>query len=306
MGSSKGRVELGKKLMRAFRSSILLLGCMGLLTARADFSTGFETTDGSYVAGSTVIGVDDNSAPGTNKWTAFLGTTTNTGVITATTSYAQSGSQALNINDTTNATAYAAYLNLTSGATNFSGTFKLHFGLNIQSVSTGTTNQIQIYLGQAITDPGGTNGGRYWTGLIYNNGVLQLLYDGTTTAMYTLNLGNYTTYAALGEYVTFDITMDGATKKYTGLQITSSTGVVTDLTSTVQTLTLPWVPGSTLGGLVANADPAYNLMVVTGTDDTASVTFDNFSLSTVPEPAAWALVVCSAVATFGYRIRRHN
>lgn len=283
----------------------MLMTLAGMPVAlQADFSTGFETSNGAYTAGSTVMGVDDTSAPGTNTWSAHLGSATPSAMI-ITNANPQSGTQALQINDTYSGAglAFAPSINLTSAAANFSAPFKVSFGMNLQSVSAGTGNQIQMYFGAKTTDPGGTGGGRYWTGLLYNNGALNLLYDTSTTSIGNFNAGNYTTYSSLGNYVTFDITIDPVSKKYLGFVVTGA-NTTNDFTSSVSSLTLPWVPGSTVGGLVAGADPDYYLMFVTGSEDTALVNFDNFSISNVPEPTAWALVAASAVATLGYRLRR--
>lgn len=293
--------------------ALVLLTCTPV--AYADFSTGFETSSGAYTSGSTIIGVDDTGAPGTNTWTALFGSAT-TGSLVITNTNVQSGSQALQINDTTGS-ANAAFLNLTNTAVNYSSPFKIHFAMNILSLSTPTSNnQIQFYFGAATTDPGGGAGGRYWAEMLYNNGNLEFYkYNGTTTntvqvrtslALYapTATLTTSGTFSnvvtSTNGYVGFDITIDPVSKTYAGLQITNTAGVVTDLTSSVSGVTIPWSPGTT----PVNGDPAYNLLFVTGSDDITTVNFDNVSVSNVPEPVAWALVVFSAVATIGYRCRR--
>lgn len=320
IGTSRKKKPMKARLLIPL--TVLLVGTLS--TVRADFSTGFETSSGSYTAGSTIVGVDDNGAPGTNAWTALLGGGTLSSAMGITTTSPQSGTQAFQINDTTNAQAYAAYLNLTNTVVNFTQPYKVSFGMNILSLgSPVSNNQIQFYLGASLTDPNGTSGGRYWTELLYNNGKIELYKNATggtsSTPIVSTSLSLYAPTATLttsgtfsnvvtntNGYVTFDITIDPVSKTYTGFQITSTTGAVTDLTSTVNGVTLPWVPNSTSSGLVVGADPAYNLMFVTGTDDIATVNFDNVSISNVPEPAAWALVALSALATFGYRCRRRQ
>lgn len=270
-------------------SLALLCAASVTLNARADFSTSFETTSGSYTTGSTVIGVHDTGLTGTASWSALFGSTSAM-VITDTAGMVKTGTQALQITDSTTSSAYGASYNLT-GAVNYSNPFTLHFALNVASYG-GTGNPVQFYLGDNSTSAGSK---AYWTAGFLSSGFLYLYeassVGGSSATAY--NMGAYTTYSPLGNYVTFDITIDPTTHKYTGVTISGTTSGAVDKLSTLTSQPgageIPWLNGSG-----TNTAPLNYFVVAAGGAGTATFAIDDLSISNVPEPQSVTLLALAA------------
>lgn len=144
----------------------------------------------------------------------------------------------------------------------------LRFSLAISSYTSGTDNQVQIYLGNNSTYPGGS---RYWTTVVFTNGEFQL-WTGTVTGNNTpVSLGNYTDYSMLGDYISFEITFDPATKAYTAVKVTGQKSAAS-FTSSLAGTALPWRP-------VDQIDPGKHFQLVIGGNDQVTVDFDGFTLT---------------------------
>lgn len=283
--------------------SVALILSAGLtLSSRADVTIDFENAQG-YTSGSTIVGVDDSSVPGTTKWTNLLTATASDMVIS--TAHPHTGSQALRITDGTTTSAYGTSLDLAGSASVFSSTFKMTFSLAVTNPGGASGNVAQVYLGHNGVAAGTQ---RYWMGLTMSvDGSLNLITDSTLGgSSANFNLGNYSAYAVAGEYVTFDLTIDPTTKTYTNVAVSGSLSSV-NFTSTLS------ASGYNRNGeipyLSSNATPpalAYNLDLVAGGSSTGTVDFDNFSLTSVPEPATAGLVLVfvGALATRGAIRRR--
>lgn len=269
----------------------------GLLLAGAPLSaqilTGFETSDG-YTAGASVIGVNDSGIPGSAAWTAISGFSATTPF--ASTANPQSGSMAWRLERTGSTSgAVASRINISDAGVDFAGApISLSFGISINSFSTDTTNQFQIYLGDADINP---TAGRYWTTIIFNNGSFYL-YKATAdgTANTPVNLGAYTTYSPLGSYITFDMVFDPVAKTYTDLSLTGSVSSAS-FASTIADERLPWRPN-----LVG--EPGKFLTFVAGSNDLIQVDIDNLSISNIPEPAQASLIAGAVFAAFAATRRR--
>ncbi|PAW78309.1 MAG: hypothetical protein B9S32_07190 [Verrucomicrobia bacterium Tous-C9LFEB] len=284
-------------------TTILFLTLSLTVAARADFSTGFETTSGSYTAGSPVSGVHDTGLPGTASWSTLFGSTS---AITVTNNPAnvKSGTQALHVVDA-DTSAYGVSYNL-AGAVNYSSAFTLHFSLNVSSVGLAPTatfgTPIQFYLGDNSTSAGTK---AYWTsGYVSSGGVLYLYVASSTngSSVTGVNLGSYTTYSAYGQYVDFDITIDPTTHKYTNLTLTGAASGAVDKTSTLLGSSsggeIPWL-NNTLG------TPSSTFVLAAGGGGASVFDIDNLSISNVPEPTTIALAAFGTMILLGrHRSRR--
>ncbi len=260
----------------------------------AQIITGFETSDG-YTAGASVIGVNDLGIPGSAVWTTPAGFSATTPI--ASSANPQSGSLAwrLERNESTSG-AVASRINIADAGVDFAGTpISLSFGISINSFSPDTTNQFQIYLGDADINP---TAGRYWTTIIFSNGSF-FLYKASVdgTANVPVNLGAYTTYSPLGSYITFDMVFDPVAKTYTSLSLTGSVSSAS-FAATIADERLPWRPN--LAG-----QPGQFLTLVAGGNDLIQVDFDNLSMSNIPEPAQASLLL-GAAATGLAALRRRR
>lgn len=247
-------------------------------SARANYSTGFETTDGYTSGGGTVISVTDSSS-GT-AWQSVSGFSS--GVATSTLS-AQSGSMALRLNDSSTTGGLAASLDLAS-AVNFSAPFTLQFSLSITSVTaTSAGSGLGIWFGNVSN----SNSAKEWTHLVYDSATGNLVLYVSNSAgnsSQAVTLGAYTSFATFGDYMTFSLTIDPTTHQYTNITLSGSLQTL-DLTSTVAAVnngTIPWV--STTAG-----DPGSNLWFSTGSAAALTAYIDNVSI--VPEPGMSVLLV---------------
>lgn len=267
------------------RTAGCFLACIGagLVSVHAA-SSSFEATDGAYVNGTSIQAKTDSSIG--SAWS-------NVGNANSSTANVYDGTLAIRITDSSTSASSGATTAWTNADSLLLSPFTFKFSMAVGAdVSDGTGNQVQIYLGQPVA--GDANN---WAKVTYDdstadsvaNGVLRL-YTGTGAANsdYGVNLGNYTTYSALGQYVTFSITVDPNTHKYTNVTVDGTlTANPVDMTSTVLASnggTIPWT--STLG------TPSDQMLLVTGGNDTGTFDFDAFSItSAVPEPGTGALLI---------------
>lgn len=258
--------------------------------AHGAFVTGFETTSG-YGTNTTVIGVHDTAAPGTNAWTKLF--TGADSIVTSSTAHPQTGSQALTFDKTDDSVAIGVTLTLGSSV-DLTQPFTMEFALSINSVSAGTGNQAQIYLGAPNTTAGISP---FWTRVTYDNGMLKVMVNNAAgTGVGTVDVGNYTTYSNLGDYINFSISIDPATMKYTNVSIAGSLSSA-DVTATV----LASASGGTVPHLTTAAiDMGTNVTFVSGTNDLINMNIDN--LQVIPEPTA-AVLVCAGLILVS-RLRR--
>jgi regulation of enolase protein 1 (concanavalin A-like superfamily) len=229
--------------------------------------TGFEPVAG-YAEGEPVVGVDDPFIPGTATWKNF-GSASSTPSL-ASTANPLSGTQAVRIDKTDTSNPAGITLDLSGVGLDFSASvpITLRFSLAISRYTSGTDNQVQIYLGNNSTYPGGS---RYWTTVVFTNGEFQL-WTGTPTGNNTpVSLGNYTDYSELGDYVSFEITVNPATKTYTAVKVTGQK-YSASFTSSLAGTTLPWRP-------VDQIDPGKYFQLVIGGNDQVTVDFDGFTLT---------------------------
>lgn len=284
------------KTLSLLRACFLACVAVGLVSAPAA-STSFETTDGSYVNGASIQGKTD---------TAIGSAWSNVGNANSSTANVYDGSLAIRVTDSSTTNSSGATTAWTNADSLLLSPFTFKFSLAVGAdVSDGTGNQVQIYLGQPVA--GDANN---WTKVVYDdsnidglqNGVLRICTGtGAANTDYAVNLGLYTAYSAFGEYVTFSITIDPTTMKYTSVTVDGTlTANPVDLTTTVQASnggTLPWT--STLG------TPSDQMLIVTGGNDTGTFDFDAFSItSAVPEPGTWALLVIAMILLPLLRRRR--
>ena len=261
------------------------------LPAQAQIITGFETTNG-YTNGQTVYSpaVNDTGIPGAAVWQDMGGAF-------ASSANPQSGDLALRI-QSDGTKVFGTKINLSTAELVWNdpaAPINLGFGMAISSYSAGTTNQVMIYLGDNLVLPGGA---KYYTALFFSNGDL-FLYKGNATGNNTaVNLGAYTTYSALGEYINFDITFNPVTKTYLSVTLTGTNSSI-DLTSAFAGVTVPWYPQT-------SAEPAQWLQFIVGGNDIVTVDFDNLTLANIPEPSAAALLGASAVLLLAAARRRRR
>jgi hypothetical protein len=264
-----------------------------LSTSQAAFLTGFETSSG-YGTNTTVIGVHDTAAPGTNSWTKLF--TGADSIITSSTAHPQTGSQALTFDKTDTTNAVGATLTLGSSV-DLTQPFTMAFALSVNSVSAGTGGQAQILLGAGNTNAGSS---AFWTRVVYDNGTIKVLVNNADgTGVTDVSVGSYTTYSNLGDYIDFSISIDPTTMKYTNIQITGSLSSA-NVTSTV----LASASGGVVPHLnVAAASIGTNVTFASGGNDQINMNIDN--LSVVPEPGS-ALLLGAGLSFLLLRVRRRE
>lgn len=279
-----------KNSMKSYRAAACL-GLSALLSVvaagpvRAQMVTGFETSNG-YTSGGNIIGTTDLSS-GTAWGTVNGGGGAATW--TASDSDPASGLLAFNVVKSQNTAASGVQLNLGPAVSSVqSDPFTISFDLNVGAdISSGTGNQAQVYYGPQTTPQNSLSNGSnvpYWVALRYNNGNLDFYTANLNgTGGTAVNLGSYTTYSALGDYITFDITIDPATLQYTSVLV-SGTLSSADMTATVLASNSGFIPGHVAG------TPDNYFSVFLGLNDTGTVNFDNLSVAAVPEPGTWAML----------------
>lgn len=274
-------------------TKVFLAGCWLLLCASIGVSSlyavtsSFETTDGAYVNGSTIAAKTDTSIGA--AWSSVTN-------VASSTANVYDGALALRLTDASSSASSGATISWTNADSLLLSPFTFQFSMAVGAdVSTGTSRQVQVYLGQASA--GDFN---HWAAVVYDDGILRLSTGtGVSGSDYGVNLGNYTTYSPLGSYVTFSITIDPTTHKYTNVSIDGTlTANPVDLTTTVLASnggTIPWTS--------ASGNPPNQMLIITGGNDTVTADFDAFSINAVPEPGTWALVVM-ALASLLFVSRR--
>ncbi len=251
-----------------------LLG--GTAASVASFDTGFETSSG-YGTDTTVIGVHDTDAPAGANWNRLFGSSSVDSRITSSTANPQTGLQALRL-DGNGTAALSASVNL-SAALSMTNPVHIHFGMALDNISAGTGNQAQVYFGAATTTSS------YWFSTYYTDGFLYLGVN-TPSGDYNsgVNLGAYTDFSQLGEYITFDVTIDPTEFTYTSVVLTGTVSGAVDKTATVQAYNNGTLPH------LHDLSPDMYFSFVTGSNDTITADFDNVSVSSVPEPATVAFL----------------
>jgi hypothetical protein len=256
--------------------ALSLISLFGAGTASAQFSTGFETTSG-YTSNATVIGVQDSAAPSGNVWTLYNGSAT------ASTANPADGDLALTVTGTGSA-AQGAVLNLGTAAPT-SGQFTVQFDFAVSAdISASSGLQSQVYFG-GQNGPGQMSNTTipYWFGFYYDNGALALnTHNDASAYVSRVNIGTYTDFSDLGEYITVSISIDPSTEKYTSVTLSGETSNA-DVTSIVLASNFGNIPTQNIKvGL-----PENYFSVVMGSNDTGSTYI--YNLSVIPEPSAAAL-----------------
>lgn len=283
-----------RRLPASLAGACILLSAA--LPLRAQFVTGFEAA-GGYTASATVIGVHDAAAPGAAAWTRPFGVDAD---IFASTANPASGSQHLRIGSASASQAYSARLDL-AGAIDFTKEFNLSLSFAVGSdVSAGTERQVVVLLGASSYLPAAA---KYWLRYGYDNGKLFIDYSSPSggSGYSTLTIGDYTDFADLGGYVSFNITVDPVLHSYASVVVSGAkkTENITSLLPDRPTGNLPWL-GATAG------DPDAFLQFVIGSNDIVTADFDNVSLvnTSIPEPAVFAsMLALGALAAAGSRRR---
>lgn len=259
--------------------------------ARAAVITGFEASDGAYVNGSTIISVNDTTFGA--AWTSF-GTG---GTVTASNALPKSGSLSLHIDDSSTSQATGAAINIANASSLFTQPFTFQFSLNIQSVSTGTGSQVQIYFGQNLVGDG-----NHWLRFVYNDGNLQVITgNGNANSDTAVNIGAYTTYSPLGSYIDISLSIDPTTHKYTNVSI-AGTLLSADVTATVLASnggTIPWTS--------ASGNPLSHLNALIASNDTGIFDLDSIGVAAaIPEPSTSAALASLGVLGIVALRRRHR
>ena len=265
---------------RAQAGAILLAaaGITGLQNASAAIVTSsFETTDGTYSNGTTVIGKTDSSLGG--SWTGLFGSVSDTSSVISSNADPYQGALSIRITDASSSTAYGAQAPISTLGSMLSAPFTFSLAMNIQSGS-ADSGVAQVYFGNATV-----GNGQHWLRFGYNGttgGTFYMTTSNGTGTYGNVNLAQYTTLSPFGEYVRFDITIDPTTMKYTSVILTGTLTSV-DVTSIVLASnggTLPWN--------ASLATPGNYVSLIAGTAPTGVVDFD--LLTVVPEPSTAALL----------------
>ncbi len=289
-------MKLPAPRLTSLSSLVAALACSLAFTAHADFSTGFETTNGAYTAGSPIAGVDDNGLTGTNAWSFFGGGSSSN--VTITNVGAISGAQSLSLANV--GSSVGATVNL-AGAVDYTQKFTVSFSFTaldaigaaplffqLGSNSYGNTqpNWLRGYIGA------GTSSSLYLfqdsttNGTSVNAGT-KISYDGSPVG----------TYAALAndQSYTLSLTIDPTTHTYTDATL-NGTSILNSLLA-VSNGEIPYISG--------NLTNATYLFFVSGSSSTGSnILIDNFSIANVPEPASLTLVLVSGFAWAAFMRRR--
>lgn len=273
------------------RAVLPVLTALAGSSVYAQYSTGFESP--TFTNGSTASGLDG--------WSTNYGTA---GTKLVSTANPYSGSQHLRLTDSTTG-AESIIKNV--GAINVTQPFTVSFAFAVSGVSDGTGAQAQILFGTTNSLVGSSP---YWFNVFYDDSSADTLangslFIGTNSAsglsVSNINLGAFTTYAPIGSYVSFSITIDPTTFKYTSVTITGATSGLVDKTSVVQT-------GGSLGTVphlsTAASSVPTDFTVLTGGNDTLTLDFDAFSFSQVPEPSTYAAL--AGIVSLGFVIRRRR
>lgn len=280
--------------MKTHRKTPSLLAFLSLaattLPAFSQVVTSFENpANGTYANGTTVIGKTDSSTGG--AWSLFSGAT---GDIFSSNINPLQGSLAVRINDASTSAASGAFLAVPNSSSILTSPFTFEFSFAINSVSAGTGSQVQIYFGNAVV--GDSN---HWLRLTYNDGNLQIITGNGSTDS-PVNIGAYTSYSNLGQYVTFSLTIDPTTHKYTNAVVSGSL-LTQDVTAAVLASNAGTIPWTASGGI----NPGTTLAIVVGSNDTAVVDFDVLRIVAVPEPST-ALLLGLGLAVPMFRTLRRN
>ena len=231
----------------------------------ADVLIGFEKSSG-YEANTTIIGVTDTTIPGIKPWVGTFGSSSFNALLEISTANPQTGAQALRLTNNATGTAIGASLQLTSNV-DVKKPFNIHFSLALSQISEGTVNQAQVYFGAKGSQIGTFP---YWFGIVYSNGSLSLALNSSdnSTAAFYIELGNYTDYANLGSYITFDIAIDPSTNKFTSVKLSGALKSA-DLTKYV----LSSASGGTIPHLNSIPDTFFSL--ASGGNDMVIADLDN-------------------------------
>lgn len=281
----------------ALVSTALALSFSSVPLSAATISSGFEpVTDGTYTVTTTeIVGKQDTSLSGSASWTSIW--TPPTGVIFSSQTGVAGSYGVRIVGDGTTVsggtTARGTQIQVSNATSLLSSPFTFSLAMNVRSVGSPTSGQqAQVQFGAQTFGSGSS-----W---------LKFGYDGTSTGQYYYIQGwngsglvsrsvltsNVT--AGLGEWVTFNLTVDPDSHLYTSATVTGSKGTVAfDLTG----LQMAW------NGTNAPTNANY-LSFVTGGSDIVTVDFDNVSISSIPEPATAGLLVGGLL--LGFAGRRRN
>lgn len=273
---------------RRIAGALSLALALGLSGAQAaDAFSGFETTDG-YTEDATYIGVNDAGLGGT--WQMRTGSSSSQ--FTSREYNNTSGDLSLQV--TGNATAtQVAFLDMdlpTLNDTVFNVSFDWAVGADI---SVGTSAQSTILFG--ADHPFDANRPS-WFQLRYSDDTVTLLTGNfDTSARDSVNLGVYTNYGALGDFISVDITIDGAAEKYTSVVL----GGI-DVTH----LVLASNGGNTLS---FGENPLDFFTAYTGSNDSGSFYIDNVQVTVIPEPSTAAVLIgLGVLGMVGFSRRRSS
>lgn len=247
-----------------------LLASLFLPVAAFAGAIGFEGSE--YIAGQTVIGVNDSAIANAATWQLYQGPSS---AVTASNSNPAAGAKALRITDDSAAAACISYLD-TSGevvVNEANRTFSISFDIRLSGshASTGTL-QAQIQLGRAAASA--WNDFKSWLHLDLNGSDIRLfVYDPVApdrkkpvaVAQQTAN-----------QYTRVSVVVDAIAKTYASVVIN---GVdVTHRVRSVNDGALPWRGLADLPG-----DPDFNFWVTTGTDDRLVLDLDNVRIAQTAE-----------------------
>lgn len=313
--------------MKHFRSGLSAVAFVGLAFGARSFAQTTVNFDSGYSAGSTVIGVDDPSLPGTATWSNLF---TSSSFTTASSTLPRSGSLGMQIDTSGTGTgagnATGARIDMAGAGVAFADPTKpirFSFSMNIESMSAGTGSQLTVSFGAGDLSVIGNNGAavttnystKYWWGLVVQDtgagGVMNFYKSSASgNSGQVTNIGSYTSFADLGTYLTFDIVIDPVAKTFTSLTLTGSVGgnLQSTAISSIAGTTVPWSFG-TLNTSNPGADPLQFFRAQVGGNDLVKVHFDDIAVanvSSIPEPASAALLFALAASAPALSARRRR
>ncbi len=310
--------------MKHLRSGLPVFLLAALCPGALSFAQTTINFDSGYTAGSTVVGIDDPSLPGTAVWTNLF---TSSSYTTASSSSPLSGSLAMTIDTSGTGSgagnATGARIDMAGAGVTFTDptqAVRFSFSMNIESMSLGTGSQLTLSFGAGDLSVIGNNGSsvttdyatKYWWGIVVQDtgagGVMNFYRSSASgNSGQVTNIGSYTSFADLGTYLTFDIVIDPVAKTFTSLTLTGSVGgdVQSTTIAGIAGTTVPWSFGS-LNTSNPGADPLQFFRAQVGANDLVKVHFDDITLVNIPEPGTVALLAALAAAVPALAARRRR
>jgi hypothetical protein len=262
-------------------ASLLTIASLTTSVARADFTTGFESSSG-YTSGNTVVGVQDTSAPSGSTWVNGFGGSLIAPTVSSSNPAGGSGLH-LRIDDTSAAANHNsdARLNLTT-AVDLTKAFNFSFSFAVAAGQSGGT--FGIILGDIGYQLDGTGNNWFAFGINNNQGFVYMRSGGTVSQVQVSS--NLTSFSDPGNYINVSVDIDPTTRSISSFFI-SGTKKTTDILATNSNFTGKQVPWQ---GDADNLPDAF-LNIGSSTANIGTLDIDNISLSNIPEPSTAAALL---------------